>query len=80
MAKTFNGPDVSGIFNARCFLDIESTVKTAAIAELCSVTADLPTVIDSDALLKAILARERVISTGIGNGVAIPHARTASSS
>ena len=32
---------------------------------------------DADAALKAITEREGILSTGIGNGVAIPHGKTA---
>ncbi len=35
----------------------------------------LPDGIDQDALIDALLAREEVMSTAIGNGIAIPHVR-----
>jgi len=38
-------------------------------------TVDLPESLDRDALLDALLAREELASTAIGNGIAIPHVR-----
>lgn len=51
--------------------------KKEVIAELvgCLVGAGLVT--DEKNLLKAVLAREKIQSTGLGSGVAIPHARAA---
>lgn len=49
--------------------------KRSAIAELVGVLAESKLVSNKDAALEAILARETIRSTGIGCGVAIPHAR-----
>lgn len=38
-------------------------------------TVDLPAELDREALLDALLAREELASTAIGNGIAIPHVR-----
>jgi Phosphotransferase system mannitol/fructose-specific IIA domain (Ntr-type) len=38
-------------------------------------TVDLPEGLDREALLDALLAREDLASTAIGNGIAIPHVR-----
>ena len=38
-------------------------------------TVDLPAGLDREALLDALLAREELASTAIGNGIAIPHVR-----
>ncbi len=35
----------------------------------------LPPELDKEALLKAVLEREQLMSTGIGNGIALPHPR-----
>lgn len=43
--------------------------------ELCSLASTAPEVSDPEAFLKAIRARETAMSTGIGMGVAIPHAK-----
>ena len=52
-------------------LHSESGSKTAIIAE---VLAALPSV-DLDAAMAAIMEREKLGSTGIGHGIAIPHGR-----
>lgn len=57
-------------------IELDTDVKDIALVQLCAVLADLPEVRDPARLLEAIRDRERVISTGVGMGVAIPHART----
>jgi mannitol/fructose-specific phosphotransferase system IIA component (Ntr-type) len=49
--------------------------KKEAIAELVGCLAEAGLVTDEQGLLKAVLAREKIQSTGLGGGVAIPHAR-----
>jgi PTS system fructose-specific IIC component len=58
--------------------DLKATTKEQAIAELLNVLA-IKGVIDlsrEKSILDSILERERVASTGIGNGIAIPHAKS----
>ena len=43
--------------------------------EMVSVVATSPAVTDEGGLLKAVREREALLSTGIGLGIAIPHAR-----
>ncbi|MHC4135261.1 MAG: PTS sugar transporter subunit IIA [Planctomycetota bacterium] len=54
-------------------LDAEN--KDDALRELAAVVAGAPEVNDADGLLEAIFERERIMSTGIGLGIAIPHAK-----
>ncbi len=54
-------------------LQLESTEKEAAIHELLSRAPIFGKVRDLPALEKAILSREKVMSTGLGRGVAISH-------
>ncbi|UCG43556.1 MAG: PTS sugar transporter subunit IIA [candidate division WOR-3 bacterium] len=56
-------------------LQLESTEKVAVIRELTRLLGT-DVVADEKALLEAILRRENLESTGIGMGVALPHART----
>ncbi len=49
--------------------------KTAALTELVDVLARLPEVEDRNELLQAILQRERDLSTAMGFGFAVPHAK-----
>jgi len=54
--------------------DFEALNSQEAIRKLCAVAcqgADL----DDEAASEAVWKREQIVSTGVGNGVAIPHAR-----
>lgn len=55
---------------------LESTEKTAAITELVDLLDQQGRLADRDAVLKAVLARERTRSTGIGQGLAVPHGKS----
>lgn len=57
-------------------LDLESKDKAGVIAELVDVLVQADRVRDRNTVLQAVLDREKMMSTGIGKGVAIPHART----
>jgi len=57
-------------------LQMMSRDKIEAIRELARPLIADGTVTDEDAFFEAILRRENLESTGIGLGVAIPHART----
>jgi len=52
-------------------------VKTEAIAELISLLADNGEVVDPKKVLDSVLEREATRTTGIGNGLAIPHGKCA---
>jgi len=54
---------------------LESTYKDEAIAELVELLVRSGKITDREAALDALYERERKGSTGIGHGVAIPHAR-----
>jgi PTS system nitrogen regulatory IIA component len=55
-------------------VDLKIASKKQAFQELAKVAANL-TGLDARAVFDAILERERLGSTGVGHGVAIPHAR-----
>jgi fructose-specific phosphotransferase system IIA component len=57
-------------------LDLKSHEKVSVIKELVSKLVDQGLVEDEESFLSDILKRENLESTGIGLGVAIPHART----
>jgi PTS system fructose-specific IIC component len=57
-------------------LELSSKDKKDVIAELARPLVEAGLVSDESAFLAAILRRENLESTGIGLGVAIPHART----
>ncbi len=56
-------------------VDLSATTKMGAIEELIEAAgADAP-ISDRGRFFKAVVARETVMSTGVGDGIAIPHAR-----
>jgi mannitol/fructose-specific phosphotransferase system IIA component (Ntr-type) len=56
-------------------LGLEAKTKTDAITELVSLLAANKEVIDSKKVLDAVIERETTRTTGIGNGLAIPHGK-----
>ena len=57
------------------FLSVKN--QTEALEELVSLLDENEKLIDKDAFFQAILHREKIVSTGIGIAVAIPHAKLA---
>lgn len=56
-------------------LDLKEKEKTKLIAELVDIVAKPSRIKDRKALIKAIIEREKLGSTAIGNGIAIPHVK-----
>lgn len=54
---------------------LDATTKEEALRRLAAVVATSPDVTDGAKLLSAIHEREKIMSTGIGLGIAIPHAK-----
>lgn len=54
---------------------LEAHTKTEAISELVNLLAKNGTVTDAKKVLDAVLERESTRTTGIGNGLAIPHGK-----
>jgi fructose-specific phosphotransferase system IIA component len=54
---------------------LQSTTKTDAIGELVKLLADNKEITDAKKVLDAVLDREATRTTGIGNGLAIPHGK-----
>jgi len=62
------------IIDARCVrLNLAARKKEDAVAELVALLADAGKLDGVDRYVEEILAREKISSTGIGNGIAIPH-------
>jgi mannitol/fructose-specific phosphotransferase system IIA component (Ntr-type) len=55
---------------------LEATTKDEILAELVEVLARERCIRDAVEVLRVIREREAVLSTGIGNGVAIPHGKS----
>ncbi len=60
----------------RIKIPLTASNKTEAIQELLSLFTDQKLVKDYRAVLEAVLEREKIMSTGVGNGVAIPHCKS----
>lgn len=59
----------------RC--DVESSSKKRALEDIAQLVADDVGGLDAGELFNQLLAREKLGSTGLGDGVAIPHCRAA---
>ena len=57
-------------------LDLKGTTKEAILAEMIDLLMASGHIRDRDAVLKAVLEREKRMSTGMQNGIAIPHGKT----
>lgn len=57
-------------------IPLENVEKNKIIEELVDILDRSQKLQDRDAVLTAVLERERVMSTGMGEGVAIPHAKS----
>ena len=57
-------------------IGMEAVDKSEALKELVGVLGEIKDVGDKKALLKNLLDREKLGSTGIGQGIAIPHAKS----
>ena len=55
---------------------LSATDKVGAIDELINLLAGHPAVVDLPAIRRAVFEREEVRTTGIGNGLALPHGKT----
>jgi PTS system fructose-specific IIC component len=64
------------IFPDGIVLEVKNAEKIAVIKELAQILIDKNIVNNAEEFFSAILRRENLESTGIGQGVAIPHART----
>ena len=64
------------IFPDGIVLEVKNAEKIAVIKELAQILIDKQIVNNAEEFFSAILRRENLESTGIGQGVAIPHART----
>jgi nitrogen PTS system EIIA component len=56
--------------------DMKATDKEAALRELVDILAKAEGIKNREDLVKVLLGRESLGSTGIGQGVGIPHAKT----
>ncbi len=65
------------ILSANCIkADLKGKTRKDVIAELAELLVKAGVVKDKAKVIEAVMEREKLMSTGIGNGVAIPHAKT----
>jgi len=70
-------PKASGdsLLKKERILLLEAADKQTVLTQLVDLLAESPLVKNRDALLKGILEREELMSTGIGFGIGVPHVR-----
>ena len=62
----------------RVELNLEAASKEDALIRLTELLYQSGALSDKDAFLQDVLEREKISTTGIGNGIAIPHGKSAS--
>ncbi|GAB4371922.1 MAG: PTS sugar transporter subunit IIA [Spirochaetales bacterium] len=70
MAVTF-----SGFLSENRVVFLDATSKTEALRQMVSCLEDCMPAFDAEDLLSRLLERERLMSTGIGLGIGVPHLR-----
>ena len=69
---------ISDILPNSCVrVPLQAADKTAVITELVDLLTANGQLLDSDMVLQAVLDREQIRSTGIGEGLAVPHGKSA---
>ena len=58
-------------------VDLQGESKEEIITELVNSLPVSDSITDRDQVLQAVLDREKIMSTGIGDGIAIPHGKSA---
>ncbi len=61
---------------ARILLQLQSIKRTSALNEVAKLLESDPNVANFQGFYNELLARERLDTTCLGNGIALPHART----
>jgi len=57
-------------------IDLDASTKEEALNRMIDMLANSPNVLDIERVRTAILEREKLMSTGVGHGFAIPHGKT----
>ena len=57
-------------------IDLKSVTKQDVVSELCKTLQVSGQIKDVDVVIEALMQREKLGSTGIGQGVAIPHGKS----
>ena len=70
--------DLEELFERKRIIKLKSTEKQLIIKELVDKLQDLEMITNKERYYAQVIHRESLENTGIGNGLAIPHARTES--
>lgn len=57
-------------------IDVQETEKESLLSKMVTRLNECGLIINKNDAEHAIIAREQLMSTGVGNGIAIPHAKT----
>ena len=71
-------PKLAEMITEERIVRLRSQDKEGVLRELCEAIAQAPEITDKEDFYRAIVEREKILSTGIGLGVAVPHAKIAS--
>jgi nitrogen PTS system EIIA component len=66
---------LSELIDESSVLDLGAIDKNGALNQLCKRLATKDKVLDGDAFYRAVIEREKLASTGVGLGIAIPHVK-----
>ncbi|MEM1095071.1 MAG: PTS sugar transporter subunit IIA [Bacteroidota bacterium] len=61
---------------AQICVGLPGATKAEVLAALLGMLPSHPAVVNAEAMHAAVLAREAMMSTGVGKGLALPHAKT----
>ncbi|MFO7822102.1 MAG: PTS sugar transporter subunit IIA [Lentisphaeria bacterium] len=76
ITRTHLATPLSRIMQKDCMLlDLQADDAEGVIGEMCQAVMNQNLLLDFDDLKKRVMAREKLLSTGVGNGLAIPHPR-----
>lgn len=68
---------INEIINIKSILiDFEVDNKADLLTKMVEIAAHSGKIADTNAVLKAVNDRERIMSTGVGKAIALPHAKT----
>ena len=68
---------LSSFTNAKLIdLDLAAGDKDSVISSMVEILSRSPNLTDRDLFLRDVLAREELVTTGVGYGVAFPHAKS----
>ena len=68
---------IEGLLSENCIvLNLDLALKSEVIEKMLFIVADHPGVIDIGRLREDVFRREQDMSTGIGKGLALPHAQS----